>query len=66
MMHIDLHDDKTGKTVRVGLLEDFINKFIAEVGSVTFVVSNKQHSKKATEAIIRVFTKEWDNAKVQR
>lgn len=61
MIHIDLHDDRTGTQVRVGSLEAFADKFIAEVGSVTWTFTDKTHSRKAKEAIIRVFQQAWDN-----
>jgi hypothetical protein len=60
MLHIDLHDNKTGRSVNAGTLEEFVDKFLKEIGSVTWVFSNAGHTKRAKESLIRVFQKAWD------
>jgi len=60
MLSVDLHDKKTDRHVRVGTVEEFIDKFVKEVGSVTFVMSNGGHTKRAKEALIRIFQRTWD------
>jgi hypothetical protein len=60
MLYLDMHSTKTSDRVRVGTLEEFVNEFIAEVGSVTLTFSDKKHSAKAKDALIRIFQRKWD------
>lgn len=62
MLHIDLHDDRTGLKIKVGNLEDFCDDFISEIGSVTLTFSNTTHRRKAKEALLRVFQRKVNEA----
>jgi len=63
MFHIDLHDDRTSETVRVGTLEEFADLFIKETGSVTLVFSDRKHQKRAKESLVRIFQRKWNERK---
>ncbi len=65
-MHIDIYNDINGQTVKIGKLEEFIELFIAEVGSVTFTVTKSGMRRKAVKALDRVIQKARDDDKLQR
>lgn len=60
MLHIDIHSDETGETIRVGSLGDFADLFVSEIGSVATVLFKKELRKKALSALDRIVQRARD------
>jgi hypothetical protein len=51
MIHIDIHNSETGKTITLGTLDEFIDLFSTQIGSVATVLTKNEFKKKARPAL---------------
>lgn len=63
MLHIDIHDDETGRVVRIGNLEQFVNLALDEIGGVATVFTAKTFRKRAISALHRIIQRVRDESK---
>lgn len=54
MLHIDIHNEQTGVTTRVGTLGEFADLLIGSIGSVATVLFKHELKKKVITALDKV------------